>query len=194
MDHQVYFNDHEFIPLAHPAESYELQKLGVKEENALVQGRVYWQDDFVCLDCHSITTKRKLRLPDYFGKWRGRNEQVTEWAVVIAGATIMFFLNWPIWIVILALLPLLIIFDLVVSSIAKRKARRAAERLEGQLRAKGMVHEDGLCHHCGGRRLVDYLRFVSKQRKLNGERAEPMRCPKCDQVQLYHDDDYCVIA
>ena len=43
MDHQVYFDDREFIPLAHPAEEYELEKLGVKKEDALAQGRLYWR-------------------------------------------------------------------------------------------------------------------------------------------------------
>jgi len=180
--------------LAHPVETYELQKLGVKEEDALLRGRVYWRNHYVCLDCGSITTKRQLRLPDYFRKWQGRTEQLTNWSVVIVAVVLLLLLKLPMYYLVPAAILLVIALDLIISAIAKRQARRCARRLEAELRAKGNVHEDGVCHHCGGARLVDYLRFVSEQQHDNKGRGEAMRCPKCDQVQLYHDHKYFAMA
>ncbi len=194
MDHQVFFNDHEFVPLAHPAETYELQKLGVKEEDALLQGRVYWRNHYVCLDCRSISTKRKLRLPDYFRKWQGRTEQLTNWSVVIVAVVVLLFLKLPMYYLVPAAILLVIALDFIISAIAKRRARGCARQLEGRLRAQGNVHEDGACHHCGGARLVDYLRFVSEHQHDNEGRGEALRCPVCDQVQLYLDYKYLVMA
>ena len=92
------------------------------------------------------------------------------------------------------MVPACIAIEIAINLVAKRGARRSAEQLEMRLRGSGIVHDDGTCQQCGGRRLVDYLRFVDEHREDNVRRGPAIRCPKCGELALYHDYDYFAVA
>jgi hypothetical protein len=194
MDHQDYFDGDGFVPLLHPGETSALLRLGVKEQDALLEGRIYWVFHFVCLDCHAITTKREVRLPDFFSAMQGRAEQISTVFSVLVGALILFFLRWPLYIVLPVVLLLMIGFRFAATARAKRIAHRRAAPLATDLRARGSVREDDACHHCGGTRMVDYLRFVTEHRDDSDPPGQPMRCPRCNHIELYHDYTYRAIS
>jgi hypothetical protein len=171
-----------------------LEKLGVKENEALLEGRVYWRHYCLCLNCSAITSKRKLRLPDFFRKYQGWRDEIVLWSVAIVAAVTSIYFNWGSCVFFSVMVPTYIAIDLVLSAVGRRGARRSAERLEMSLRASGKVRDDGTCDQCGGRRLVDYLDFVLEHRQDNQGRGPAMRCPRCGQVGLYHDYKYFAVA
>ena len=187
MDHQVYFNGTEFIPLHHPGEAFALRRLGVDEAEALLQGQIYWRNYCVCLNCRSLTTKRTLRLPDWYRAYSASADRLAIGGVVVV-AVVALVLGWPMFVAALAALPLLMGLQVAFSALARRAARRSAERLESELRSEGMAHENARCGRCGGTRGIDYLQFVLEHRSNADQRRESMRCPKCNQLQLHHDD------
>jgi hypothetical protein len=193
MDHQVLFDGKDFHTLHHPGEDAAMKKLGFDETEALRNGRVFYDLYCVCLDCRSITTRRKLRGPDFFS-FRLRKTWIDRywWIVVIPLGIIAGIRDWPLWIILPPIVITYVAADAILNVLWKRKTRRRAADDAVTAQALGAAHEHSRCAHCGSERLQVYFDVIYAARQTGGE--ADLRCPKCGELTLHDDRHYMAMA
>jgi hypothetical protein len=142
-------------------------------------------------------TVRKLRLPDEFlflSRQRSGWRELGLYAVLapVPIAAVIRGWAWYVW------LPLAFLVMIADEAIVERMALRRAKRLAGEraaaARPLGVLLETSSCPHCDGSNLIDYGQFAYQHRHSDDGQIPPMRCPRCNAMQLRHDAQFLAIA
>jgi hypothetical protein len=204
MDHFVFFDGTGFVGLRHPGERHDLERLGYTWKSALLEGRLYRNGYFVCLDCRSLVLRRTLAQPtrwDFleFSFDLDKFTKVTLWIVAPLLMVLALVYNWSGCLV----GAVLVILGITVEWIASRLRRRATERQLREARqrlcemADAKSREQLECSHCGSARVTDYYELLWKRNRDQGDRRveeTTCRCPKCGDISLRHDPNYTSVA